>query len=537
MLNTTAEPRLRIKDNPLMIAQARRRVRKKEITKTLLVPVILGLCAVLYGVTAHDPTGTVWLVIYKLFFFVAGVILFLRGTAQISGLMASERISGILDFHRASPTSGWTDGLGYLVGGVAREYLIFAAIIPFMLFAAASANVDLVNALAALMVVVLSATMYHLYGMLVGLTAGKKRSAAGAAVGQVLLLLFFGEFLYRTGVMVIGYMTPYPALANLGFMGGDEMVGVSSVSFFGYELHPIFYTVLVQSYMSFFLMWAVARKLRRSDLPALSRRGAMAFLSIFTLLLLGGSWDILSHGGGRFDVGGPAALILYLISSVIFAALVIIPLAPSYLHFVRRQRRLQSAKKFAVSVWDKGAPILNTLFAFWGILLAAFLLLVGGVNQSEIADVTIGTPALVYLASSASFLFFFAMVSEFASLAGRKNRKGVFSLTLFLIVALPWVVAGVFRSSGVDIVAYTASISPIYGLIVSSTSLGAFWFTDSVDVIHNSVYFSIVVSVVAGFFFRSKTRAATRSIDVPAPRLKSSATKVTIPPPPPPGEA
>jgi len=230
------EPPIRLRDNPLLLAQARRRVRREQLAKTLLVPVSLGLCIDLYGITAHDPTGTVWLGVYKLMFFIIGIVLFLRGTAQISGLMSSERTSGILDFHRASPTTGWTDAVGYLLGGCAREYLVVGGFLPFLLFAGVQAEVSIAKMAGALIVITLSATMYHLYGMMVGLTAGQKKSATGSAVGGVLLLLFFGGTLYQTGVMVIAYLTPYPALANLGFLGSERFAMVESVSLYGAHL-------------------------------------------------------------------------------------------------------------------------------------------------------------------------------------------------------------------------------------------------------------------------------------------------------------
>ena len=115
------EPILRIRDNPILVAQARRRLRAKQIRPLLLITTIIGVCATLWGF-ADGGKAKSWSGVAIAFLVLVMMFLFIRGTAQAAAAIGEERASGILDFQRASPTSAWTDTFGYLIGCVAREY-------------------------------------------------------------------------------------------------------------------------------------------------------------------------------------------------------------------------------------------------------------------------------------------------------------------------------------------------------------------------------------------------------------------------------
>jgi hypothetical protein len=59
------------------------------------------------------------------------VILAVMGASQISSSMSKARELGILDFHRVSPMPAYSLALGFFFGAPIREYLMFAATLPF----------------------------------------------------------------------------------------------------------------------------------------------------------------------------------------------------------------------------------------------------------------------------------------------------------------------------------------------------------------------------------------------------------------------
>ena len=59
------------------------------------------------------------------------VILAIMGSGQVNASVSGARASGILDFHRVSPLTPTELTLGFFFGAPIREYVLFAATLPF----------------------------------------------------------------------------------------------------------------------------------------------------------------------------------------------------------------------------------------------------------------------------------------------------------------------------------------------------------------------------------------------------------------------
>ena len=129
------QPALRIVDNPLLIAQARRRLRRTDAGSTVTMSVLFATCCLLLGAVFSERDGTFWHVVRATFLGLTTMALYLRGTTRVALSISEERINGLLDFHRAAPTTAWTNALGYLFGCTAREWLVAFIFLPFFLVA------------------------------------------------------------------------------------------------------------------------------------------------------------------------------------------------------------------------------------------------------------------------------------------------------------------------------------------------------------------------------------------------------------------
>src|SRR5262249_2582964 len=148
------EPIVRWRDNPIALAQFRRCLRRRQAVPRLVVIGILGLCALLLALAQHDPRAQV--ATRNELFALLALTLASGGATETRRCVGEDRPSRRLDFHRATPMSGWTVCLGYLVGSPSSQYVSAAILAPFMLVITAMAGRSIPVALAALAIVVFS---------------------------------------------------------------------------------------------------------------------------------------------------------------------------------------------------------------------------------------------------------------------------------------------------------------------------------------------------------------------------------------------
>ena len=503
------EPKLRLRDNPLLVAQARRRMRRRQAIPTLLIAGTLGLCGLLFVSVA--PTGTAQAAsgLVDAIFIGIGLVLFFRGTIQVASNISHERTTGILDFHRATPTTPLTDAIGYLLGSPAREYMATAALLPFLVLAALMGGENLIVLICSLLVIVTSAWLFHAFALVLGLSATHRRGVTGGSVLGVVMLLGIALPMYAAGFVTPAYLTPFPAISSMrGIMGEHPITG--SMSFFGLSLHPVLYTAIVQGYLLSFLLWASARKLRRDGAPAFSRPGSFAFFSIAVILLLGGSWTQLR--GGSMLAGEDAAAVagsVYFFGAVGLASLLVTGLVPSYLDLVRALRRARRAGREAPSWLEDGATAWPLAFVFTGLITVGYLLLGAAVGPRLPSSALFCPEALMALVAACAFLACLSGASEYVRLALRGSYKSGSLLIAFMLLVLPFILSGIVASAAGSGPAplYVAALSPIFGLGGSVIRMSSAWAQEHNTVEIGQIGFSLAVTVclAAWFHFRCAT--------------------------------
>ncbi|HNN52022.1 MAG TPA: hypothetical protein PKO07_13430, partial [Pseudomonadota bacterium] len=254
-----SEPVVRLVRNPILIAQARRRLRPAQLLSSTLIFGLLGICGVLLSVVAKDRHEAFSSFEYVLLTGIGGLLL-LRGSNRVAETVREERESGILDFHRATPTTPWTDGIGYLLGCPAREYLMAGILAGFALACATASQFGLLPVLGSLVAIGTSGLLYHCFALWIGLSVAHKRGASGIVMGTLVVLLIGGWS--ARGVGAVSYFTPYPALF---WLLSSKEAKITEVTFYGLPMHALVLTLLVQGSVLLAMGTAVARKLRQDD--------------------------------------------------------------------------------------------------------------------------------------------------------------------------------------------------------------------------------------------------------------------------------
>ncbi len=473
---SAAEPRLRLRDNPLLVAQARRRLRFRQTLPGVLILAVLAFCGVLFAAVQGDDEAWRGLEYFSLV--LIGLLLFLRGPLRMAGVIADERHGGLLDFHRATPTSPATDTVGYLLGVPAREYLLSAVLLPFLLLGAAAGGDSLLAVAGVLAAFLLAGVLYQAFALVAGLSLERRWSAVGVAIVGVIVVLSAWVPFVESGLTAFAFLTPFPAMGELLTNEGDLGAIGSDVPFFGVSLPATVFTVVVQGWLLTFLLVAAARKIRRDDAPVLSRLGAFAFLGTGLLLIVGSAWPAPEgEFVERFDWESGKVGLTFLLVAGTAATLLLLALVPSFLDHVRARRRAQKAGRSHTPWLQDGASAWPIALGFGLLVLAGLALLSLTAPGDTGRSLPLGPWSFASAGAITLFLLFAAGVAEHVRLAHRRAYRGMGLLFAFLTLVLPWLMAGIVAagSGGHQGALWLAATSPSYLVLHTFAAATADW--------------------------------------------------------------
>lgn len=516
------EPWLRLRDNPIFIAQARRRLRRGHVMPSIIVIGLFGLCAVFFIAFRKMSGRTDWEDLCYLSLGGIGVLIGLLGTMFTATTIANERRTGILDFHRATPTTPLTDTVGYLVGCVSREYVLAAAMVPFAALGVLVGSLSPVSLVLSIVMILLTGFLYNAVGLLAGLSIDNRRGGAGGAIAIVMALqLLASQGEYGGFAAIPVYLTPYPALVSLLTQPGLPLSALGRpMLFFGIPLHPVILTVIMQGSILGFLIWAATRKIHREGAPTFSRVGAVIFFTLLLFLGLGCGWselvNVIDSSGHRNFWSVLYIPKLYLYITIGIATLLIQSLLPSYLEFVRafrRARRLGSEDAHWLADGGQVWPLIGV----FSTIVTIGLIVIGLALRGP--DVLWSGDTWLCVTTVWVFLAFLTAIVEYVRLFKRKTALYTGIFIFFLTLVFPWLLFGIADAAGISqgTSSLFGALSPLFSVIETTEYLGKVWNgRDTGPFTAGTVWLSIGVTVaLAGWFF-SKSR--TLKID-----LKSSA--------------
>ena len=180
-------------DNPILTMFIRSRTRFSQLLPWMIIVLVLSIFGVWCGTMLTWPgmDGAVtWFLSFQML-----AIVYL-GMYRVASAIGGARQTGILDFHRVAPLSPAATTFGFFLGPPAAEYFLVLLSVPFAVYCAAMGDVGIPNFFYAEISLLLTAWVFHCFGMLSALASRKPKGPRGAGiVGIIALFMFTGQYL------------------------------------------------------------------------------------------------------------------------------------------------------------------------------------------------------------------------------------------------------------------------------------------------------------------------------------------------------
>ena len=234
-----------------------------------------------------------------------GVILFMIGTAMVSGGMTAERDEGVIDYQRLVPMRPIVKVIGYLFGLPVREYVMFLVTLPFAAWLIWRANIPMASWLPAYIVLLSSTVLYHFTGLLIGTVAKNRRWAFLASIGTVFALYTVIPQLSKFGLVFFKYLTVQPVVMEILPTVVQRDLGAAletarrlapTAKFFNLEFPELVFTIFSQVGLIITFAVMLCRKWRRAESHLLGKLWATGFFIWIQVLLLGNALPLIDPG-------------------------------------------------------------------------------------------------------------------------------------------------------------------------------------------------------------------------------------------------
>jgi hypothetical protein len=422
-------------ENPILVKHLRSRLRKQSVFSSLAVVVLLNLCLAYAGYALgwyQSGAAAAWILGMQV------VILAIMGSGQVNASVGGARVSGILDFHRVSPLTPAELTLGFFFGAPIREYVLFAATLPFTALCMGFGVPSFRGFVQLMIFVITTSWTLHAFVLLSALTS-RAKTPSGGVVGILVFLMYivFGVF-----------MGP---MSSVNLFEGERRL-----DFFGISLPWLPVLLLYQLPILFFLLLACTRKMESQRLHPLSKPQAIAAMVTFAALVLGGIWR-------REDYERYALAALYLLA--IPAILLTLMITPSQAEYAKGLFRARKHGRTRLPWWDD-------LSVNWlGLVILATVVLVAGTLAGSVAagpseGWANGRPSGPYplaLAAAVLTVAYFGLALQYFQLRHGGRSITYFGLFLFVVWLLP-LLAGSIQSMASATSRSGHEVYPIFAL-------------------------------------------------------------------------
>jgi hypothetical protein len=299
----------RLWENPVLRRYVRSRLRSRDLGVGLCITLVLSafIVGISYSLgirTESDPVSAARSAIIPLLVLQA-FILFVMGTAQVSGGMITERDEGSVDYQRLVPMAPLTKVLGYLFGLPLREYLLAASILPFTAWAMARGHVPASAWVPLYWILFTTAVTYHATGLLTGTVVRNRRWAFLISIGMVFSLYTVIPQLAKFGLVFFKYLTitpvAYESLPDLlpERSGAALRIGQNffpTPRFFNLGLPEVVFTTVSQAGLIGLFVVMLCRKWRQEEAHLLSQFWAVGTFIAVQVVLLGHALPLIDPG-------------------------------------------------------------------------------------------------------------------------------------------------------------------------------------------------------------------------------------------------
>ena len=242
--------------------------------------------------------------IIPLFIFQA-LILFVLGTAQVSGGMTAETDEGVIDYQRLIPMRPISKVFGYLFGLPIREYAMFFVTLPFTIWALWQGQVS-PSVWVPLYVVFFSSSLtYHLTGLVTGTVVKNRRWAFLISIGLVFCLYTIVPQMARFGLVFFKYLTITPVFqeslsgilpSTAGAIVATGQNLAPEAKFFNLGFPEAVFTIFCQGGLILTFITMLCRRWSKAESLLLGKVWATCVFAFIQILLLGNAIPLIDPG-------------------------------------------------------------------------------------------------------------------------------------------------------------------------------------------------------------------------------------------------
>jgi hypothetical protein len=407
-------------DNPIVVKHVRSRLRIQPLAASCVVLLVLCIC-LMWAAKVLDWFRGGYAFGYLLA--LQTIVLLVMGSVQVGQAVAGARASGILDFHRVSPLSALSLTLGFFFGAPIREYILFAATLPFSIFCVAMGPPRFGGFLQLMLALVVTAWCFHIVSLLMGLVVKNPKAASQGAVAVVLIGVIAASGLFAAMQSVGALVDSSPAWP-----------------LFEFNLPWVLVLLLYEFPVLIFALIASHRKMGSERAHIFSKPDAIAALLTLALLLNGMVWQ---QGGA--DHLPLVLAVLYALAGVgILLGATVTPSAGEYARGLRRATRLG---RISVGLFDDLALNRATVGLLCGIVLigtsvARTVLETPSARFERTLDYDLSLPIAVGVLTVA----YTVLALQYFTLAFPRRGILYFGLFLFLTWAAPLMAGSIVLS-------------------------------------------------------------------------------------------
>ena len=450
---------MNLTDNPIFLTQ-KRLTHRAGVLAAVLIAALVGL-SLLSGLVAyladpkdfdfHSPQEA-----GKLFYgWVVGLeilVLIIGGFSKISRVLADDRKAGLWDSNRLTPLKPPEIVIGYWLGSPLREFYMGAILAGIGLVIVVLAKLPITLWLGTQVLILATALFFGLLALLAGMAFQRPQS------GIILLLPFFFLQTFSLAfpkLTITNFLLPIYGIANLFSEGHNPERDWSGwPELFGLSIPPIVLSLGLQLVMGIFLWRAAVRKTANPFQPLLLRWEAIAIFALLVTVQHALIWGIWHGGFGNiYDAAHThryehESLLSIVHVGTILVGLLILALASPLPERVR------------VEALRTGLGNLRLVFSRSAVSLALALVAIAAVaslTQFIFSFKDHGTVWMLAVSNLFVFFLMFSLLLEFCRLRFKQKALGFVALWLFVLCALPFILAGVFSS---EVIAKLSFLAP-----------------------------------------------------------------------------
>jgi len=491
-------------NNPIFLTH-QRLVRRGGLLAPVLLAAVISLCFVANPLLArlnpdnyrgfyHESPQLAGLNSYGWLLGIEMIVLILGGFNRIAQSLSEDRKAGLWESNLLTPLRPQAIVAGYWLAPALREVCMAAVMAGAGLLTLLIVGLPWWLWLATQVLVISTALLAGLFGVLAGMVLTRNQ------IVPILLLLIFSATTWFAApdTLVTNLILPVSGIHHLfvsqtlGLHDNSYMMDyVGDPKLFGWHVHPLLLTLVLQALLATFLWRALIRRTARPFGSLFLRWEAVTLFGLLAWVQNALLWSVWSGqfpavNGSRpsYIMQGP--FLPFLQAGEIFVGLALLGGAAAMPEKVRLQALRQGGGNLGVALRQSALPLALILAG-----IAALGLL------SQIMFNLNGTGLSAFLVASINLLeiyVIFALMVEFCRLNHQRRAMGFMILWIFVLVVIPLILGALFESAEL---ARLSLVAP--GFIALADPEHADW-----TMLHWAIFLHFVVAVL--FYLAWSTR-------------------------------